>query len=60
MEQRRVASTAPVQHSATLLPSGDVLVVGAFDSTTQIYDPLTNTWHTGGSLRVRVMATRLR
>src|SRR5450759_1687778 len=48
--------TARAQHTATLLPSGQVLVAGGQDSNTgtlasaELYDPATNTWSVAGSL----------
>lgn len=45
-------------HTATLLPNGQVLVVGgtspnpAVLNTSELYDPLTNTWHQTGNLYV--------
>lgn len=51
-------ATARRQHTATLLPSGKVLVVGGtssggggpFLSSAELYDPSTGTWSSGGSL----------
>lgn len=48
--------TGRMNHTATLLPSGKVLVVGGMtaDSTplasAELYDPATNTWSSAGSL----------
>lgn len=50
--------TGRYQHTATLLPSGKVLVVGGYNSTiptayltsAEIYDPSANTWSTTGSM----------
>ena len=56
-------STAPMNgrrygHTATLLPSGEVLVTGGGDlnakavlATTELYDPATRTWHDAPSMR---------
>ncbi|MBA2271432.1 MAG: hypothetical protein H0W20_12690 [Chthoniobacterales bacterium] len=46
------------QHTITLLPSGKVLVTGGFNfggsggaiASTELYDPATGTWTTGGNL----------
>jgi len=51
------APTAPyggpsTGHTATLLPTGHVLVVGGGATATRLYDPATNSWAPGGSLRV--------
>ena len=49
-------SVARRWHTATLLPSGKVLLVGGANnvpaavSTTEIYDPTTNTWTTAASM----------
>jgi hypothetical protein len=45
-------SRARTQHTATLLQSGAVLVVGGQGAfgTTELYDPATNTWSAGPSL----------
>jgi hypothetical protein len=37
-----------VGHSATLLPNGQVLVVGGGNSSSQIYNPVTRQWSSGG------------
>src|SRR5674476_240527 len=47
--------TARNAHTATLLPSGQVLVAGGFGSSgvlvsAELYDPATNTWSAAGSL----------
>ena len=43
--------TARVQHTATLLPTGKVLVAGgAFTSSAELYDPAAGTWTTTASL----------
>jgi N-acetylneuraminic acid mutarotase len=42
-------STARSGHTAILLPSGQVLVVGGGVSTAELYDPATNTWSPAGS-----------
>lgn len=56
-------ATAPMNarrygHSATLLPSGEVLVTGGYDlntkaelASTELYDSVTETWHTAASMR---------
>jgi uncharacterized repeat protein (TIGR01451 family) len=54
-------ATAREYHSATLLPSGKVLVVGGNSASTlgtalssaELYDPSTNTWSAAGALSVR-------
>src|SRR5690349_8632454 len=45
-------SIARAGHTATLLPDGRVLVVGGnyAITTSEIYDPLLNTWKTAGNL----------
>src|SRR5665811_2209240 len=49
-------ATARIYHTATLLPSGQVLVAGGFDgsgiplASAELYDPATNTWSYAGSL----------
>ena len=55
------SATAPmnarrIDHTATLLPSGEVLVTGGHDAkgelaSTELYDPATGTWHTAASMR---------
>src|SRR5450759_38673 len=49
--------TARQDHTATLLPSGQVLVAGGFNynsgnalASAELYDPATNTWSAAGSL----------
>ncbi len=47
--------TARGEHTATLLPSGKVLVAGGFDlsnalSSAELYDPVTGTWTATGSM----------
>ena len=45
---------ARAYHSATLLPSGQVLVVGGMDSSSltsaELYDPSTEQWSAAGAL----------
>jgi hypothetical protein len=49
-------NTARAAHTATLLPSGQVLVTGGYDSggnalaSAELYDPVTNTWGAAGPL----------
>ncbi|WP_164018305.1 Kelch repeat-containing protein [Pyxidicoccus trucidator] len=49
-------ATARARHTATLLPSGKVLVVGGYSDahgnlgTAEVYDPETGTWAAAGSL----------
>ena len=49
-------ATARYFHTATLLPSGKVLVVGGYDnnafalSSAELYDPTTASWSSTGSL----------
>ncbi len=43
---------AHTQHTATLLPSGKVLVAGGETASAELYDPATNTWSSTGSLSV--------
>ncbi|MDT7041192.1 kelch repeat-containing protein [Candidatus Nitronereus thalassa] len=53
-------SVARFAHTATLLPNGQVLVAGGHntDTTTEVFDPRTNTWTTRGNLLTpRVFAT---
>jgi len=51
-------TTARASHTATLLPSGQVLVVGGTDtnvesvSSAELYDPSSNTWTSAGRLIV--------
>lgn len=59
-------ATARAFHSATLLPSGKVLVVGgmrfpdnAVFNTTELYDPLTNSWSPGPSLTLGVRSSHV-
>ena len=54
---RRPAAWAPhaTDHTATLLPSGKVLVAGGYDdggtlSSAELYDPASGTWTATGSL----------
>src|SRR5262249_24071898 len=47
--------TARAQHTATLLPNGEVLVAGGFDGTSfvssaELYDPAAGTWTATGSM----------
>ena len=47
--------TARHEHTATLLPSGKVLVAGGYSSSgflasAELYDPATNTWSSTGSM----------
>ena len=59
--------TARREHTATLLPSGKVLVAGGqngsnYLASAELYDPDTNTWSSTGSMgtaRIRHTATRL-
>jgi large repetitive protein len=49
-------ATARESHTATLLPSGKVLVVGGYNSSgfvssAELYDPAAGTWTATGSLR---------
>jgi N-acetylneuraminic acid mutarotase len=37
-------------HTATLLLSGKVLVVGGGNSSSEVYDPVSNSWTNGGGL----------
>src|SRR5678815_5328856 len=51
----RSLETARTNHTATLLPSGKVLVAGGrggsgFLVSAELHDPLTDTWHAAGSL----------
>ena len=41
-----------VRHTATLLPSGKVLVAGGETDAVELYDPATDTWTSTGSLSV--------
>ena len=50
-------ASARVLHTATLLPSGQVLVAGGYNGSSgtalasaELYDPATNTWSAAGSL----------
>jgi N-acetylneuraminic acid mutarotase len=51
-------NTQRYQHTATLLPSGKVLVAGGFNSSfltlnlAEVYDPATETWSGTGSLNI--------
>ena len=58
-------STAREAHTATLLPSGKVLVAGGdgccgFLSSAELYDPATGSWSTTGSMSTNVAITRRR
>jgi Galactose oxidase, central domain/Kelch motif len=51
-------ATARVQHTATLLPSGKVLVAGGHHArshvrSAELYDPATGTWTTTGRLNTK-------
>src|SRR5436190_4072426 len=53
-------NTAREQHTATLLPSGKVLVAGGYNfnlggplSSAELYDPASGTWTATGSLNAR-------
>ena len=55
MERHRQPETPHVSHTATLLPSGKVLVAGGSNSgcnlsSAELYDPATGTWSSTGSL----------
>src|SRR6266542_3482513 len=43
-------TTTRYLHTATLLPSGKVLVAGKYDASTELYDPVTGAWTTTGSM----------
>src|SRR5436305_3491423 len=48
-------NTARAGHTATLLPSGKVLIVGGYEAagplnTAELYDPSTGTWTSAGNL----------
>lgn len=43
-------ATARVSATATLLPNGEVLIAGGSDSTTEFYDPISNTFKSGPSM----------
>jgi N-acetylneuraminic acid mutarotase len=48
-------ATARYSHTATLLPSGKLLVVGGIGNSdeltsAELYDPATNTWSAAGTL----------
>ena len=45
-------SVPRVNHSATLLPSGKVLVAGGGDSSAELYDPTAKTWSSAGTMSV--------
>lgn len=51
-------ATARAYHTATLLQSGEILVVGGYDHngntlfSSEIYDPATNTWRVGPNMNV--------
>jgi hypothetical protein len=46
-------TAARENHTATLLPNGNVLVVGGFDSSSaELYDPVMGTWSTTGNLNI--------
>lgn len=48
---RPLATSVLYQHTATLLPTGKVLVVAGFDATAaQLYDPVDDTWSRTGPL----------
>lgn len=44
-------SSARLLHTATLLPSGQVLVAGGFDRPTELYNPASGTWTMTGNMR---------
>ena len=55
MDGDRQPRTARYDHTATLLPSGKVLVAGGFNtmaplSSAELYDPTTGTWAPTGSM----------
>ena len=59
-------ATARLSHTATLLPNGKVLVVGGVQysgpfgtltNTTELYDPLTNSWSAGPPLTLGVRSS---
>jgi N-acetylneuraminic acid mutarotase len=46
-------STARYGHTATLLPSGKVLVAGGAGASAELYDPAANTWSPAASMSIR-------
>jgi hypothetical protein len=55
MDPRWPSATARGYHSATRLPSGQVLVAGGlsfagYTASAELYDPATNTWATAASM----------
>ena len=54
-QRYNLAAVVEFIHTATLLPSGQVLVAGGLDNSsalasTELYDPTSNTWSAAGSL----------
>jgi len=43
-------ATAHAEHTATLLPNGQVLVIGGGNDTVERYDPTTNSWASAGRM----------